>query len=370
MDDGSDGIQHARAFRVQPWPTLNEWDHVRNTEVCDRKTDELEALPVFGNDPDALTRGHVEVPTEDGDSQILSGYHRYDDPMFHLHRRVMETRLGFDLFADVSWRNHVRTFAFDEDERDEGGEGDEGNGGANLEGEEADGLFYDLRDEMDSGDWVRFMGQPFLDLRLLVEWALKHRVDGISALLDADMLHVGSHLFPRMRTGWNPRPVRSRSLMAIAAYDVCSPAAVDLLLSRGADPDACMCEEGAAPTFGPPALAWQDVAGEWEGEREDKAAIIRSLCRGGACVGAPHVMYGQTADPEMPRSGWEEEHAMCWALYQAQAAQRVRDTRIKVGNLIALVGIVSFWRRVAAAPGSRAAKRARVRFEEAARGGA
>ena len=265
----------------------------------------------------------------------------------------METRLDLDLFADESWREHMHIFCHD---------------GYPRARETEDEAFARLKEAMDDTEWDD-PDEPFQAIRLLVEWALKYRIDGIAALLYADMLHVGRRLFPQVSSGSHSPGFRSRSLMAIAARDVCSPEAVDFLLSRGADPEAEMYEGGwPEPTSGPGSLAIRDVAGDWKGSSTDKAAIIRSLCLAGADAYLPYEKYHAAwCDCKLEYPGvWKRQMDACWALCEEQAAKRARDTRVKIGNMVALIGIVSFWRRLAAAPGSAAAKKARLRFERAA----
>jgi len=337
-------------FRVQPWPKPGDWD--RGGEVRGQRLRALAALPQFGDDPDATSRASVEFTSSSSLMlHTVCGRRRYASPSFYIHRRFMETRLGFGLFSEATWREHIDCILPHNPNRTR---------------RELERALAFLQEDMDNDEWLEDQGGRFEALRFLVEWALKYRVDVIAALLDADMLHVGTNLLPRLDSDEDSLGFQSQSLMAIATRDVCSPAAVDLLIARGADPETFMYRGGDEPMFGPGGLARRDVTGDWEGRREDKAAIIRSLCRAGACAYLACEQYGGHPEPTIPRRGWKQEHAACWALHEEQVAQRAKDARVKIGNMIALVGIVSFWRRLAAAPGSAAAKKARLRFERAA----
>ena len=58
---------------------------------------------------------------------------------------------------------------------------------------------------------------------------------------------------------------------------------------------------------------------------------------------------------------------ICNQLFQEELERASRDARQRLETVVALVGIVSFWRRVAASPDSKAAKAAIARVAKRAR---
>ena len=63
----------------------------------------------------------------------------------------------------------------------------------------------------------------------------------------------------------------------------------------------------------------------------------------------------------------EAEFDLCSKLFDAEIQRNQADARQRLETVVALVGIVSFWRRVAAAPDSKAAKAAVARAAKRAR---
>jgi hypothetical protein len=322
-----------RHFRVQPWPARWGFETERELEK------KLNALPPFGDDSDLDRRVPAEYDHEDmQEVQFTNPSDHFDRPFFGLHRLVMERKLGIDLWEEPSWRRLMRPYCEGDDDMDE---------------DEEEDAFLNLKHDMDENEEWGFEDERYPALRLLVTWAMEHRLDGIAALLDADMLHVGSRLFPWETAHSHSLGGKSRSLIAIAALDMCSPAAVDMLLSRGADPEAEMCPRGDDPTYGPGSLARCDRQGNWDGKDDDKMAILRSLCRAGADAYLPMEEY-EYGD----RRFYKEELQACRKLFCEQCDHREQDMRVRLGNVVAVLGIISFWRRVAYAPGSIAARAA------------
>ena len=154
----------------------------------------------------------------------------------------------------------------------------------------------------------------------------------------------------------------SRTLLSLAAKDVCSPAAVRLLLDHGADPNGELAPRsfngGYSPTCGPGALVC--LGDEWTTNTDVKLAILTALADAG----------GEMCDAYMYQSdkaAHKAEYELCSKLFDAEIQRKQADARQRLETVVALVGIVSFWRRVAAAPDSKAAKAAIARAAKRAR---
>ena len=204
--------------------------------------------------------------------------------------------------------------------------------------------------------------------RCLLEWLMEHDLDGLRVLLDEGHVHVGDDLFEPCTMEWQSfSGGEPESLLAMAAKHVCSPAAVRLLLDRGADPNAELVHlsfnGGYLPTCGPGGLAWSDVRGYWLcGTAEDdakRAAILTALSEaGGEMFDAWDAYDG--------REAFEGERDLCYQLFKAETKRREADFRQCLETIVAVLGIVSFWRRAAAAPDSKAAKAAIARARKRA----
>ena len=210
-------------------------------------------------------------------------------------------------------------------------------------------------------------GEYFWPDRLLVEWLMEHRLDGLELLLDEEMLHVGDQLFQphQEECHWGHVGGASQSLLAIASRDVCSPAAVRMLLSRGADPNGELWHlsfnEAYYPTSGPGALAYMDKLYVWDGPVDAKIEILTALGNaGGEMCRAYDAYNGAIALPRCSRD-FERELRACEALFDQELKRNAQRVRTRLENVVALNGIVSFWRRAAAAPGSKAARAALAR---------
>ena len=204
------------------------------------------------------------------------------------------------------------------------------------------------------GEWE----EPLSAIHALAVWLCAHRVDGLEAMLDADLFNVGDWLFNNMGDV-QPRTV---SLLAIAAIDACSPEAVALLLSRGACPhanvpyeDLCASKEAA----GMEGLANLDVAGLWCGSECAKMRIL--------CLFSEHGGYALGAETIYHDAGNMNASYKCKALFQDQLDRASDTARARWHGVMARVAIVSFWRRAAAAPDSKAAKAAIARVAKRAR---
>ena len=142
-----------------------------------------------------------------------------------------------------------------------------------------------------------------------------------------------------------------------------------LLLEHGADPNGELVHlsfNGAyLSTCGPEGLAKLDVRCNWTNRFADKMEVITLLGNAGGemcgayseyCNGKEHEheeCYSEYCDGKEHEH--EQECSVCSALFQEELGRKSRVARARFETVVALVGIISFWRRAAAAPGSAAA---------------
>ena len=258
----------------------------------------------------------------------------------------------FDLFAQESWRSQMWGSCHMPVDKHQ------------LMNAEADAAFADLKARMCANGWM--VGEDTCAaVRAMVMWLMQHDLDGLRFLIREGLLHVGGDLFPPCTQEWqHDSGSEAESLLSLAAKDTCSPAAVRLLLDHGADPNGELVPRsfngGYLPTCGSGALACLDVRGEWPAFPADKLAILTALASaGGETLEACEEYRNAT--------GHEAARAVCNQLFQEELERASRDARQRLETVVALVGIVSFWRRVAAAPDSKAAKAAIARAAKRAR---
>ena len=142
-----------------------------------------------------------------------------------------------------------------------------------------------------------------------------------------------------------------------------------MLLRRGADPNGMLnrmpCTvEGAL--CGPEALALRDVFNDrhhgyrphWLGVDGDTTETLKALLEGHVSADSAisaGIVYEDAASRD---PNFKHGHELCDEAYKRAAASEAARIRQQTENVVAILGIVSFWRRVAAAPGSKAATRA------------
>ena len=265
---------------------------------------------------------------------------------FGVYIEYMETELDFDIFKEQSWRKILWG-------------GCEGSGASDdCMSDEADEELEALKEEMIENDlWgFRYDGRDGLAaLRMLITWLMEHRLDIIINLLDEGMLHVGNALFPACFQPWHDAfsSGEAESLLSIAARDVCNPNAVRMLLGRGADPNCELVHLSFNgqydPTCGPGGLACHDVRGYWRGSKENKLEVLTALAEAGGEMCDAYDWYDRKSDK------FTAELQLCARLWSEEMARVQQKARVRFENVVALNGIVSFWRRLAALPGSKAA---------------
>ena len=275
----------------------------------------------------------------------------------------IEANFGWALFDDESWLRRVWMFCHGSGSSDD------------FTSDDATEELMELEDDMRLNDeWRLRHTASWAAERMLIEWLMEHDLDALKLLIDEGLLTVGNELFDPETLEWQSfSGGQSESLLAIAAKHLCLPKAVHMLLACGADPNAEMVHlsfnGGYVPTCGPGGLAWSDVRGYWHGYHNDrhyddvadKINILTALAEAGGEMFDAWNAYERRKD-------YEVQFAACdplWSAELARASQRIKD---QFETVVALVGIVSFWRRAAAAPDSKAAKAAIARAVKRARG--
>ena len=350
--------------------------HGTAATATDRDEPSERPLACFGEpDPDETTRVSVNINIGSFERRTRACNH-YARPLFSVHVSALENALGVDICAQGSflrmlWR-HCHGYgvddlfgAEDDDPIDDeiladavllrsGGMPDD-----HPRRERAlavNTAFQRVFSSMCMG-WNEWE-EPLSAIHTLAVWLCTHRVDGLVVMLDADLFNVGDWLFSNMGDV-QPRTV---SLLAIAAIDACSPEAVALLLSRGACPHANVPYEdlcGSKDATGMDGLANLDVTGLWSGPECAKMRILGLFSEHGGCaLGAESIYH----DAGNMKAFYE-----CNAFSQDQCDRESETARARWQAVMARVAIVSFWRRCAAAPDSKAAQAAIARVAKCAR---
>lgn len=264
-----------------------------------------------------------------------------------------ETKDGVHgLFDDERWRKRMWSYC------DGSGTSDD------FMSEAADDAFLELEEDMRYDD--EWSDRPCAAERCLLEFLMEHHIPSLTVLLDGGHVHLDNDLFEPCTMEWQSfSGGEPESLLAMAAKHICSPEVVRLLLARGADPNAELVHlsfNGAMlPTCGPGGLAWNDVNRHWCGDEAKKVEILTAL---GEAGGEMFDVYNAYWSCEPPLHA---QRALSACLYNAEIARKRADAKQRLETVVALVGIVSFWRRAAAAPESKAAKAAIRRVAKRAR---
>ena len=309
---------------------------------------------------ESLRDGHpqpeIDLPFEFED--LLDSFEKYVDLREWSQSKLPTCQRGelsrtFSLFAQETWRLQVwRGCVLDLDEDD-------------LCNAQADTAFMDLKGRM-----CNATPRHCYAVREMVVWLMKHDLDALKFLLQQGQLHVGNHLFPQYKKTGSMSLGEAESLLGIAIRDAHSPAAVVMLLEYGADPNGEFAPRTEnphnLPTCGTGALASLSVQGIIEGANsnapptypvilKDKLAIYTALANAGAkmCDSFTELKWRN----EMPTTTKEEkaEFELCSKLFDVEIQREKAYARQRFETVVALVGIISFWRRCAALPDSKAA---------------
>eukprot|EP00966_Prymnesium_polylepis_P176743 4092684-Prymnesium_polylepis.1 len=182
---------------------------------------------------------------------------------------------------------------------------------------------------------------------------MRWRIDGLEWLLDNDYAHVGEQLFPWAKRLSFESGCR-QSLLGIAALDACSPKAVKMLLERGADPNGMINRKQCAimgAECGPETVANYEIQTGFIPEANEILGALMEA--GGDEIGAINVY-----EAYLNRYGEDALVEKRIELCSRQLLRRSTRVKQRFANVIAAVAIVSFWRRLAAHPDSKAAKSA------------
>lgn len=191
------------------------------------------------------------------------------------------------------------------------------------------------------------------ELRLLYTHLLKHNLPGMELLLDLDYAHVGQQLFPMFKILCWEGGCRM-SLLGLAVFDAQSPEAVKMLLRRGADPNGLLNHKPCCIMGGECGTEALSLSADVFDSKEVRGQVLAALLEGGADPGG---FLATTIEPTAA-----EDAALSAACERASARARQRWR-----NVVAAVGIIACWRRLAAEPDSKAAVAAVARARKRAR---
>lgn len=343
-------------FRARPWPVAvgSEADLRAKREA---NSVSMHNIPHWHSSLPKMPRPFLQ---EDPELGFHDPVHDFEGLLERLEKYITMrpgVNCTFDLFAQESWRSQMWSSCHTPVDKDQ------------LMNAEADVAFADLKERMSSFDhpvgW-RVGEDTYAAVRQMVMWLMEHDLDGLRFLIREGPLHVGNDLFPPCTQEWHSHFVgEAESLLSLASKNLCSPAAVQMLLDHGADPNGELAPRsfngGYLPTCGPGALACLDVCGEWTNKTDDKLAILTALANAGG------EMCNAWSEYQSDKEAHKAEFDLCSKLYYAEIQRTQADARQRLETVVALVGIVSFWRSVAAAPDSKAAKAAIARAAKRAR---
>ena len=145
------------------------------------------------------------------------------------------------------------------------------------------------------------------------------------------------------------------SLLGLAVFDAQSPEAVKMLLRRGANPNGLLNHKPCSIMGGECGTEALSLSANLFDSKEVRGQVLAALLEGGADPGG---FLATTIEPT------EAEHAALTAACKRASARAKQRWR----NIVAAVGIVAFWRRLAAEPDSKAARAAIERCAKRARG--
>ena len=258
--------------------------------------------------------------------------------------RVVDETIGKPLWQDSTWQEMMK-HSVDEDDDDE------------------ERFLYQI---YACGSAEVLKRDEYSSMRMILIWCMIHRVDALEALLDKHVVHPGRVLFPKLYGVEHYRP----NLLGMAAIDVQSADVVRMLIARGADARGVlnmgMCDIMGA-VCGAEAVAQIDARGAWQKKiwkagnvpsPSTAAEVMQALLEGGSEWCGVYSAYTYSARKSYPKD--------VSALTSAARARETAHIKQRFENVVAIVGIVSFWRRLAASPDGSAAQKAAKRFRAAA----
>jgi hypothetical protein len=303
-------------------------------------------------------RGEALTPAEQATMDKLLEDGCFVDPTLETFTDVLEGR-GIDIWQDERWVDEAlrrtgipceHSCQMDDEERDR------------LR-DMFETMFYDGletqwfdEDEVDRTrpHWNGLV--EFAPIRMLFVFLMRHELVGLGHLINSKHTHVGSDLFQWAKHLSFLDGCRT-SLLGIAIFDAQAPDAVLMLLKKGANPNDVLNLYACAMMGG--RLGVEAVL--------DKSRDAPEICGTEKAITCVKHMLEYGVDPgaalcEIYDEGYPTLEPV---LDKALKAQRQR-IRQRFSNVVAIVGIVAFWRRVASAPDSRAAQGASKRFKLAA----
>ena len=282
-------------------------------------------------------------------------YEYYVCPNFEQRSSLIEHVHSYDIWEDPLWREFISIYVPCKGNRPTDDEF------AEFRGEMEDGDWDDEWHEFNHGEVSEVSQEEYLALRLLYAFLLKHRVDMMETLIDLDYAHVGCQLFPRNRRFENGKNYKVYSLLGIALFESQNVDAVRMLLERGADPRDCHAHSDGsrfmhAPDVhdcydGAELVIWYDRFNGFEADGVANEMLVALFEYGADWVNAS--FWTDRAD--------NTDEEMKSIVSSACAAQSARNLQ-RWHNVLAIVQLIAFWRRAAAAPDSKAALRAAKRF--------
>jgi hypothetical protein len=304
-------------------------------------------------------RGEALTPAEQATMDKLLEDGCFVDPTLKTFTDVLEER-GIDIWKDERWVDQALTMTgfpydhacqMDDDERD------------SLQGM-FENMFYDGietkwvdEDEIDRTRPYTDGLVEFAPIRMLFVFLMRHELVGLGHLLNCKCAHVDGGLF-QWAKHLSFRDGCRTSLLGIAIFDAEAPDAVLMLLKKGANPNDVLnmypcCVMGGR--MGVEAVLDKSNDAPMVCGTKKAITCVKHMLKYGAEPGAASLeIYGEGGEPTLKP-----------ALDKAFEAQLQR-IRQRFTNVVAIISIVSFWRRVASAPDSRAAQGASKRFKLAA----
>lgn len=211
-------------------------------------------------------------------------------------------------------------------------------------------------------------------IRILIKWMLHFNLECMDECLKANVLDVGCGLLPEWHCEQNWDEGCRTSLLGIAAIDCKSVNAVSFLLKKGADPSQVLnkhpCDVmgyqcGASAVAACELSEWHAgkvsstyVSDESKPTPDSAIEIIELLLKAGCDDG--YSGYSDYCCHKNRVHVWTPEHTR---VYDKHHLRLVKTARQKVENVVAITGIVSAWRRMAASPDSQGMQQAAKRFQ-------